>query len=41
MSSLLERPVQKYFSGLRPTKLTSRAFSNLHERKEELKKKCI
>lgn len=31
MSSVLERPVQKYFSGLRPTKLTSRAFSYLQE----------
>lgn len=31
LSSVLERPVQKYFSGLKPTKLTKRAFSYLHE----------
>ena len=31
LSSMLERLVQKYFSGLKPTKLTRRAFSYLHE----------
>lgn len=30
LSSVLEKPVQKYFSGLKPTKLTRKAFSYLH-----------
>ncbi len=33
LSSVLEKPIQKYFSGLKPTKLTKRAFSYLHENK--------
>lgn len=31
LSSVLDKPVQKYFSGLKPTKLTRKAFSYLHE----------
>lgn len=31
LSSVLEKPVQKYFSGLKPTKLTRKAFSYLQE----------
>lgn len=30
LSAVLERPVQKYFSGLKPTVLTKKAFSYLH-----------
>lgn len=29
--SVLDKPVQKYFSGLKPTKLTRKAFSYLHK----------
>lgn len=35
LSSVLDKPVQKYFSGLKPTKLTKRAFSYLHENIEK------
>lgn len=30
LSAVLERPVQKYFSGLKPTELTKKAFSYLN-----------
>ena len=30
LSAVLDKPVQKYFSGLKPTMLTKRAFSYLH-----------
>lgn len=30
LSTVLDKPVQKYFSGLKPTMLTKRAFSYLH-----------
>lgn len=32
LSAVLERPVQKYFSGLKPTELTKKAFSYLHSK---------
>lgn len=35
MSFVLERPVQKYFSGLKPTKLINRALSYLHDDMEK------